>query len=63
MKLAPNKLASAVALLALYGVSAALLFRLLPGPHEHFEYMVIGTGSAGVTMLALFAGVVVKPRL
>jgi hypothetical protein len=34
----------------------------LPGPREQFEYMVIGTGSTAIAMLAFFLGCIVRFR-
>jgi len=49
-------------LLLLYVGSAAALFFVMPGPHQQFECMVIGTGSAGITIFALFAGYIARTR-
>jgi hypothetical protein len=49
-------------LVLLYTVCAAILFYLLPDPHQDFEYMVIGTASAGLTMAALFVGAIFYSR-
>ncbi len=57
------RLVVVAALLALYGGSAAVMFFALPGPHEQFQCMVIGAGSAGITIFVLFAGLVVRSRL
>jgi len=58
-----KKILLAVAgLLVLYAASALMLFFAIPGPHGQFECMVIGTGSAGVTVLALFAGYIARTR-
>jgi hypothetical protein len=50
-------------LVALYGATAVALFLSLPLPHRQFDYMVIGTGSIGITIFALFAGYAVRSRL
>lgn len=53
----------AVAALAiLYAVISLVLCLALPGQRQQFEYMVIGTGATGVTMLALFLGLIFKWR-
>jgi len=46
----------------LYAATAALLFYLLPGPHQQFECMVIGAGSTGIAMFAVFASCVMRSR-
>jgi hypothetical protein len=50
------------ALGTLYALTAVALCGALPGPHTEFDYMVIGSGSIGVAMLAFYAGRVVLPR-
>jgi hypothetical protein len=57
-----NLLLTIIGLLLLYAGSAATLFFALPGPHLQFECMVIGTGSAAITIFALFAGYIVRTR-
>jgi hypothetical protein len=57
-----NLAATVMALALLYALSAYALARALPGPHQQFDYMVIGTGSTGVTMLAFFVSRIVRLR-
>jgi hypothetical protein len=47
----------------LYLGCAGLLFYSLPEPRRHFEYMVVGAGSTGVTMLVFYAGCLLRARL
>jgi hypothetical protein len=42
---------SVVALAAL----AALVLRVMPGPHRPLEYMIAGTAATGVALAAAFA--------
>ena len=60
MRRQPQQVVAIAALIVVYALSAVALFATLPRPHQHFEYMVIGTGSTGVTMLALFLGCIVR---
>jgi uncharacterized BrkB/YihY/UPF0761 family membrane protein len=43
-----------VALLLVFGVSVAILLRVLPGPHTEKDYLVAGGVATLATMLALF---------
>ncbi len=44
--------------LCVFGVSAAILTRLVPGPLKELDYMVIGTVAVMVGLLAVFAMVI-----
>ena len=39
---------------ALFGVSIAVLLRLLPGPHTEKDYFIIGCMATLVTLVAVF---------
>src|SRR6266436_981026 len=43
---------------ALFGISTAVLIRLLPGPHTWKDYLIIGCMATLVSLVALFALVV-----
>jgi len=40
--------------LALFGVSIAVLLRLLPGPHTEKDYFIIGCMATLVSLVAVF---------
>ncbi len=44
--------------LCVFGVSAMILSRVVPGPLKELDYMVIGTVSVMVGLLAVFAMVI-----
>jgi len=44
--------------LALFGISTAVLIRLLPGPHTEKDYFIIGCMATLVSLVALFALVI-----
>ena len=44
--------------LCVFGVSAAILTRVVPGPLKELDYMVIGTVAVMVGLLAVFAMVI-----
>ncbi len=50
------------ALTVIFAGTAWFLYSAIPGPHQPFVYMVIGTGSAGVTMFALFVFALLRAR-
>jgi len=52
-------LAGAVLVLA---VLAALVLRVMPGPHRPFEYMIAGTAVTGVALAVAFALLQVSGR-
>ena len=39
---------------ALFGISTAVLIRLLPGPHTEKDYFIIGCMATLVSLVALF---------
>ena len=41
--------------LAILAVLAALVLRVMPGPHRPFEYMIAGTAVTGVALAVVFA--------
>jgi hypothetical protein len=41
--------------LAILAVLAALVLRVMPGPHRPFEYMIAGTAATGVALAVAFA--------
>jgi hypothetical protein len=41
--------------LAILAVLAALVLRVMPGPHRPFEYMIAGTAATGVALAVVFA--------
>jgi hypothetical protein len=40
--------------LCVFGVTVAVLVRVVPGPHKELDYVVIGTVSIMVALLAVF---------
>ena len=44
----------AIGVLAIFGVTVAVLTRLMPGPHKEMDYLVIGGIATLVSMLAVF---------
>jgi hypothetical protein len=44
----------AVALLLVFGVSAAVLLQVIPSPHTEMDYLVAGGIATFATMLVLF---------
>jgi len=43
---------------ALFGISTAVLIRLLPGPHTEKDYFIIGCMATLVSLVALFVLVI-----
>jgi hypothetical protein len=41
--------------LAVLAILAALVLRVMPGPHRPFEYMIAGTAATGVALAVAFA--------
>jgi hypothetical protein len=41
--------------LAVLAALAAVVLRVMPGPHRPFEYMIAGTAATGVALAAVFA--------
>lgn len=41
--------------LAVLAALAALVLRVMPGPHRPFEYMIAGTAVTGVALAVVFA--------
>ncbi len=57
-----GKTAGLVALFLLaYAGTAALLFLILPGPHQQLDYLVIGAVATAVSLILLFL-VLLGPR-
>jgi hypothetical protein len=50
----PNKLGVAIALVLIFGVTVAVLVRVLPGPLRPTDYLVIGAVATFLCMLLLF---------
>lgn len=44
----------AIGVLAIFGVTVAVLTHLMPGPHKETDYLVIGGVATLVSMLTLF---------
>lgn len=44
--------------LIIFGVVAAILLRLMPGPHRETDYLVIGAVATLVSLLALFLALI-----
>lgn len=47
-----------VAAFLVFGVVAAVLLRLLPGPHRPTDYLLVGTAATLSALVALFVAVV-----
>ena len=54
----PRYISLALGVLIVFGVVAAILLRLMPGPHHETDYLVIGAVSTLVSMLALFLALI-----
>ena len=50
----PNKLGLTIALILIFGLTVAILVRILPSPLRTTDYMVIGAVATFLCMLLLF---------
>ena len=49
-----RNLVLAIGILAIFGVTVAVLMQLMPGPHKETDYLVIGGVATLVSLLAVF---------
>jgi multisubunit Na+/H+ antiporter MnhF subunit len=58
----PRPAALALAAVMAFAVFAVALIRVLPSPHTHADYLIVGTLATLAALIAIFAGLVMGRR-